>query len=188
MKKKSAHRHVDRRVQRTQRELHEALVSLIIERGWDRVSVQEICDRADVGRSTFYLHFADKDELLLEGFEGLYASMDAVRSTAKGRFAFAEALFEHAQDHLRVFRAVVGKRSGQVVLRRFRDVVVRLVEADLQSLRLGEDERATVARYIGGGLVEMMTTWLDRPSRTDAKTVAATFVQLTQGVLSALKV
>ena len=186
-KKKGTNPHVDRRVERTQRELHEALISLIIERGWDRVSVQEICDRANVGRSTFYLHFADKDELLLEGLEGLYASMDAVRSTAKGKFAFAEALFEHAQEHLRLFRAVVGKKSGQVVLRRFREVVVRLVDAELQSLRFGEDERAGAARYIGGGLFEMLTTWLDRPARTDAKTIAATFVRLTQGVLSALK-
>jgi AcrR family transcriptional regulator len=177
---------VDRRVQRTHRELREALITLIIERGWDHVSVQEICDRADVGRSTFYVHFADKEELLLSGFEHLYASMDAVRSTAKGRFAFAEALLEHAQDNLRLFRAVVGKKSGQHVLRRFRDVVVRLVEADLQSLKLDDEHRATAARYIGGGFVELMTTWLDRPSRSDPKTVASTFVRLTRGVLSAV--
>ncbi len=185
-KKRSLRPQLDRRVQRTHRELQEALISLIIERGWDHVSVQEICDRADVGRSTFYLHFADKEELLLNGLEGLYAAMDAVRSSAKGRFAFAEALFEHAQEHLRLFRAVVGKKSGQIVLRRFREVVVRLVDADLQSLKLGDDERATVARYIGGGFVEMLTGWLDRPSRTDAKSVAAAFVRLTNGVLSVL--
>lgn len=178
--------HLDRRVQRTHRELHEALITLIIERGWDKVSVQEICDRADVGRSTFYVHFADKEELLLSGFDHLHASMDAVRGAAKGKFAFAEALIEHAQENLRLFRAVVGKRSGQMVLRRFRDVVVRLVDADLQTLKLGDEERALVARYIGGGFVEILTNWLDRPSRADPKIVASTFVRLTRGVLSAL--
>jgi AcrR family transcriptional regulator len=177
---------LDRRVQRTQRELHEALISLIIERGWDHVSVQEICDRANVGRSTFYVHFADKEELLLSGFEKLYASMDAVRSSAKGKFAFADALLEHAQEHLRLFRAVVGKKSGQLVLLRFREVVVRLVDAELQSLKVREEERANMARYIGGGFVELLTTWLDRPSRGDSKLVTASFLRLTRGVLSVL--
>lgn len=176
---------VDRRIKRTHRELHEALISLIIERGWDKVSVQEICERADVGRSTFYVHFADKEELLMSGFDHLYASMDAVRGTAKGKFAFAEALIEHAQENLRIFRAVVGKKSGQMVLRRFRDVVVRLVDAELRTLKLADEERAVVALYIGGGFVEMLTHWLDRPSRSDPRSVAATFVRLTQGVLSA---
>ena len=175
---------VDRRVQRTRRELHEALISLIIERGWEKVSVQEICDRANVGRSTFYVHFADKEELLLSGFEHLHAAMDALRGAAKGKFAFAEALLEHAQENLRIFRAVVGKKSGQMVLRRFKEVVVRLVDAELQALKLGDDERAVVARYIGGGFVEILTNWLDRPARADPKTVASTFVRLTQGVLS----
>lgn len=177
---------VDRRVQRTHRELHEALISLMIERGWDGVSVQEICERADVGRSTFYVHFADKEELLLSGFEHLHASMDAVRSSAKGTFTFAEALIEHAQENLRVFRAVVGKKSGQLVLNRFREVVVRLVDADLQSLKVADDERPSVARYIGGAFVELLTTWLDRPNRSDPKEVAATFLRLTRGVISVL--
>ena len=58
----------DRRIARTRRALRESLSSLVMERGWSAVSVQEICERADIGRSTFYLHYADKDELLLSGF------------------------------------------------------------------------------------------------------------------------
>lgn len=81
----------------------------------------------------------------MSGFDHLHASMDAVRGTAKGKLAFAEVLLEHAQDNLRTFRAVVGKKSGQMVLRRFREVVVRLVDAELQTLDLADDERAQVA-------------------------------------------
>ena len=61
----------DRRVLRTRRTLREALVQLILQRGWEKVSVLEVCERADVGRSTFYTHFADKEELLLSGFDDL---------------------------------------------------------------------------------------------------------------------
>ena len=61
----------DRRVQRTRRTLREALIALILEKGYDQVTVQHIIDRADVGRSTFYAHFENKDKLLLSGFENV---------------------------------------------------------------------------------------------------------------------
>src|SRR5207248_2698170 len=54
----------DRRVARTQKLLRDALHSLIRERDYDSIAVKEILDRANVGRSTFYMHFRDKDDLL----------------------------------------------------------------------------------------------------------------------------
>src|SRR6266516_2886157 len=63
----------DRRVQRTQQLLRNALFSLIQEKGFESLSVQDIIDRADVGRTTFYAHFDNKEDLLLSGFEDLRA-------------------------------------------------------------------------------------------------------------------
>src|SRR5947207_8618855 len=57
----------DRRIQKTVKLLREALVSLISEKPYDSIVIKEILDRANVGRSTFYMHFRDKDELLLSG-------------------------------------------------------------------------------------------------------------------------
>src|SRR5690242_4167136 len=62
---------VDRRIQRTRQLLLDALLSLILEKDFDSITVQDVIDRANVGRSTFYAHFQDKDELLLSGFEHL---------------------------------------------------------------------------------------------------------------------
>ena len=56
----------DRRVQRTLKLLKEALIELILEKGYDSVTVQDITDRANLGRATFYFHYKDKDELLVE--------------------------------------------------------------------------------------------------------------------------
>ncbi|MBO0803611.1 MAG: TetR/AcrR family transcriptional regulator [Nocardiopsaceae bacterium] len=56
----------DRRVRRTRALLHQALIELILEKGYGRITVQDILDRADVGRSTFYSHYRDKDALLLD--------------------------------------------------------------------------------------------------------------------------
>jgi len=61
----------DPRVVRTRAALRQALISLILERGWDAVGIHDICQRAQIGRSTFYTHFADKEELLLVGFDEL---------------------------------------------------------------------------------------------------------------------
>src|SRR5690242_10979296 len=55
----------DRRVNRTRRALKDALTDLILEKGYERVTVGDVLERADVGRSTFYAHFVDKDDLLM---------------------------------------------------------------------------------------------------------------------------
>jgi AcrR family transcriptional regulator len=55
----------DRRVSKTRKALKEALTDLILEKGYEGVTVQDVIDRADVGRSTFYAHFIDKDDLLM---------------------------------------------------------------------------------------------------------------------------
>jgi hypothetical protein len=78
---------VDRRIRRSQKSLHEALLSLVLEKNYDSITVQEILDRADVGRSTFYAHFEGKDELLISGTHELHNTLNAVlqreRSSAK---------------------------------------------------------------------------------------------------------
>ena len=55
---------VDRRIQRTRQLLEDALIALILEKGYDKITVQNIVDQANVGRSTFYSHFLDKDDLM----------------------------------------------------------------------------------------------------------------------------
>ena len=57
-------RKVDRRIQRTRQLLEDALIALILEKGYDKITVQNIFDQANAGRSTFYSHFLDKDDLM----------------------------------------------------------------------------------------------------------------------------
>src|SRR5262245_63624677 len=111
---------VDRRVQRTQQLLRSALMGLIQEKGFEALSVQDIIDRANVGRATFYAHFDSKEDLLASGIEELSASLRERQRQALATatrpddrlFAFSHELFVHANEHRLVFRAMVGKRSG----------------------------------------------------------------------------
>ena len=167
----------DRRVQRTRRQLREALITLILERGWDAVSVRDVCEKADVGRSTFYVHFADKENLLLSGFDDLHAAMDDIRTHAGVPFGFIEPLVRHVAEHKRLLQAVLGRQSGQQMQWRFRDVVRSLIEVELQSLKTPRPARASAARFITGGFVELLMTWVDDPRGISAAKLAAELQQ-----------
>src|SRR5690349_12821508 len=103
---------IDRRAARTRRALHEALISLILRKGYDSITIQEIIDAADVGRSTFYAHYTSKEDLLRGGFESLRSELAGARHRASekrdaGPLAFSLALFEHACGYKQVYRALV---------------------------------------------------------------------------------
>src|SRR6516165_5904912 len=74
---------MDRRVQRTQDVLHQALMSLIIEKGYEVITVQDIIDRANVGRSTFYTHYVGKQDLLRAGLKHLKEHLLARQQTVR---------------------------------------------------------------------------------------------------------
>jgi AcrR family transcriptional regulator len=153
---------VDRRVARSKRALRDALVSLALERGWDQVSIQELCERADVGRSTFYSHFGDKDELLVSGFDDLRAELRGKHPLGGPPLAFVHSLYQHALEHHRLFSAVVGKRSGAMVQARFRQLVLELTLQDLACVLPDEEEAQLRAHYLTGALLGVLTLWLER--------------------------
>jgi len=110
----------DRRVQRTQQLLRTAVVSLIEENGFESLTVQDIIDRANVGRATFYAHFDNKEDLLVSGFEGLRAALKELQRQAhmgtvspdERLFAFSHEMFAHIAEYRKVFRATIAEDRG----------------------------------------------------------------------------
>jgi len=92
----------DRLVRKTHAQLHGALASLVHEKPYDDIVVKEILARADVGRSTFYSHYRDKDELLERGIRDLLG-VDVPRPSANGTsptsrlLAFSLPFLEHIE-------------------------------------------------------------------------------------------
>jgi AcrR family transcriptional regulator len=175
----------DRRVQRTQRTLREALIRLILERGWDGVSVQDICERADVGRSTFYVHFADKEELLVSGFGDLRKMLRAHLSPASGEpLGFTIALIEHAREYEPLFKALVGRRTALAVQRSFMDVVTELVEEDLvHGGAPPSPVREVAVSYVAGAFWEILRWWFEQRKPLPAAEIGGMFKRLTMPVL-----
>jgi AcrR family transcriptional regulator len=181
---------VDRRVQRTQQLLHGALMSLIQEKGFEALTVQDVIDRANVGRATFYAHFDSKEDLLASGIEGLRASLKERQRQALAAgprndthlFAFSRELFTHANEHRTVFRAMVGKRSGAVVQQLLQKMLVDLVRDEVKQVVPVADASGTpveaVAQFIGGGLFGLLLWWGNGKMRMPVEEVDAAFRQL----------
>lgn len=123
----------DRRVRRTRRALHDALVELVLEKDYDRISVREILDRADVVRSTFYAHYQDKDALLYSCFEEMLGKLgDAVATLSPTDTARpAELLYQHAYQHRRVYRALCGRQGGNLVAGHLHRMLTEILRAHL---------------------------------------------------------
>lgn len=153
---------VDRRVARTRGALRDAFHALMAERGWDDVNVQSICQRADIGRSTFYVHFRSKEELLDAELKDLRKTFRRCSTRDKRGvpevLSFLRRLIEHAQEQRALFRGLIGRRSGYVVHRRFRAFVLELVREDLSQFA-ATWQRDAVAHCLTGALVEVLT-WL----------------------------
>jgi AcrR family transcriptional regulator len=114
-------------------------MALIQEKGFEALSVQDIIDRANVGRATFYAHFDSKEDLLASGIENLRESLKERQRQARPAggsderlFAFSRELFTHADEHRTVFRAMVGKRSGAVVQQLLQKMLVDLVREEVK--------------------------------------------------------
>ena len=187
----------DRRIERTQQLLRGALRSLIQEKGFEALTVQEIIDRANVGRATFYAHFDNKDDLLASGFEDLRASLRARQREALSRgrtvedrvFAFSQEIFAHTNEYRDVFRAMVGKRSGAAVQRLLHKLLVDLVREDVKET-VARTENSTVptealVRFMAGALFGLLMWWLDGKMRLSVAEVNALFRKLAIPALKA---
>ncbi len=182
----------DRRVRRARQLLHEALRSLVLEKGYDRVTVQDVIDRADVGRATFYAHFRDKDDLLMSGFEEMRKSLGQHLVTSPRAhqerlgegLGFAHALFDHAQGHRREYRAHMGSRSGGAILTFVHKELTTLMQTHLDEAAVRHRVKPVVpveiiTHYVVSALLALLTWWLDNDLPYTAEQMAQMFERLT---------
>lgn len=175
----------DRRIGKTRRALKEALADLILEKGYESVTVQDIIDRADVGRSTFYAHFLDRDDLLMAIFADLDIpgpNTDAWRPDDPP-FAWTLDLFRHFGAGKRLFRAVAGSGSGALARRETNRWLEDLARAELGRLApapsLDPMKREIVVRFLVGTFIGFMEWWMvEENEQLPAETVDAAFRSL----------
>jgi AcrR family transcriptional regulator len=181
----------NRRIRRTRKSLHEALISLTLEKNYDSITVQDILDRADVGRSTFYAHFKNKDELLVSGVHDLRETLEAAlqreRTSAKGHegvIAFSLAMFDHADEYREIYHAILHTRAWPLVRQGLQDVLGELIrrecKAEIENLKQADSEVPVdlFVYYLTSAFLSVLIWWLDRRSRLTPSQIDGVFRSL----------
>jgi AcrR family transcriptional regulator len=174
---------VDRRVARTRAMLQHAHLSLMVERGYDAVTVEEICARANVGRSTFYAHFTGKEDLHRRGLEALRDELTAhgampTRQDHGQTLAFSLPMFEHARGHLDLYRALMGSRGGTIAMESVREMLLEVVRGELKAHVRDRAGREFAVRHVVGAFLAVLTWWLDGGAEFSPQEMDARFQRL----------
>ena len=162
----------DRRILRTRNALGDALVALMQEKSFDEITVQEVLDRAGVGRSTFYVHYRDKDDLFLSDVEDFFEKASTAlkrHGASTKRLAPVQELFTHIREWQAFYAALV--RSGKVndVLALGQGFFARSIEERLQAADVEAGQRAAQAHALAGSLFSLLAWWVDKGMKADPK-------------------
>ena len=179
----------DRRVARTKATLQHALISLTLKKGYDATTIKDICDEANVGRSTFYAHFTSKDDLKRSGLENLRKLLVARQREALAAndgetrsLSFSLTLFEHARDHKELYRALAGSRGGAIGLSTIRQILSDLVRDEIAASDKNNGTEAIprdlVVQYLVGAYMAVLIWWLDRGAKLPPQRIDAMFRRL----------
>lgn len=135
-------RRPDRRRERTQRALEKALLRLILDISYDDIRVEDICQEADIGRATFYLHYTSKNDLLYSALRHLLESVaeEAVRIPDSEQRGLEQArmLFAHVHENRQLYRRLMTSSQAGLVDRQIWGYLIRHVRAEITRL-LGYD-------------------------------------------------
>jgi len=178
----------DARVRRTRDALGDALVELMHEKPFDTITVQDVLDRAHVGRSTFYSHFSDKDDLLMsdadEFFERVAMGLSEHGEKSDRVFPVKE-FFSHIVEARQFLNALSSSGKWQENIELAREHFARGIERRLTELPRGksipESERPATAFAHAGALLSLMTWWVDRGMRQSAAEMDELFHRIVWG-------
>ena len=162
----------DARVRRTRNSLGDALIALMQEKPFDTIKVQDVLDRAQVSRSTFYAHYSDKDDLLMSDAEEFFEAMSMALSAhgdKSDRVFPVQEFFTHLADVQPFYKALVKSGRAQANMELARGHFARGIERRLSELPRGrsilDGERSAIAFTHAGALLSLLTWWLDRGMR-----------------------
>jgi AcrR family transcriptional regulator len=186
----------DRRIQKTEALLRGALGALIREKPYEDIVVKEILHRANVGRSTFYTHFADKDELLLSCIHDMLRPAQVAgwgRTTAKPQediVWFSLPILEHIERHRRTSQATMGLRGRRAVHEHLQHAITELIEDEVRTALRPRSRTARHAspdllvRWIASTFVLVLNWWVEGDNPLPAREADGLFRALIEPSLA----
>lgn len=163
---------LDRRVRRTRQLLRDALMALITEKGYDAITVQDITDRADVARTTFYLHYRDKDELLFSSMTEMYEALIARMETTDAYRMDDPADFEHVAEHAAFYKVMLSERGSMTFMVRIMDFLAMVMQQQVLGDKTTTMPPDLIAHVIAGAQVGIIRWWLQNDMQPPPETIA----------------
>jgi AcrR family transcriptional regulator len=183
----------DRRVQRTRELLQKALIELISERGYDAITIQHIVDRANVGRTTFYLHYNSKEELFVSCHESIVSRfrIGPLHPLSREELLSLEAppgmtsAYRHLEEARALLYSVFQGKDSLLILRRMRDWSARDIEANLRSAFPEESviPLDVLALYLAGAQLGLVQWWLEKRQPHTLEELAQIFHRLQRSAI-----
>lgn len=181
-------RNDDLRVRRTQQRLGSALVTLMQEKPVKDITVQEVLDRAGVGRSTFYVHFRDTDDLLmsqLEHFLEIMSTSLSKRGDRSNRVAPVTEMFAHIGEQKKMWRAMADAGRLPDFFDLAQEYFSRGIEQRLKELNRAAEfsptELTVRSQALAGSLLSLLRWWIERGSKESPKSIDETFHRIVWG-------
>lgn len=187
---------MDRRQKKTRDAIFQAFTALLSEKHYNQISVQEIIDRANVGRTTFYAHFETKEFLLKALCEELFGHIiDTAMGLPHGHYHYScgseqDSVFLHLLRHLqendRHILSLLSSQNNEIFLRYFKEnlkKLVRLQYADKGMLKNDWLPEDYLINHISSSFVETVHWWISRNTQESPEEITNFFLSVLEPVL-----
>ena len=171
----------DRRSQRTRHLVSAAFVQLLKEKGYSAISVSDIIERANIGRSTFYSHYRDKDDLFVNELDRVIELLNKRMSTQQAMPFFPSlGLFQHVGEQYQLYKALLWSPGIDLLTKHLQKSLSDRIEKELQkSGREFEASPAILANFIAGSFLTLLNWWLENKMLYSPEEMDAMFKRLT---------
>jgi AcrR family transcriptional regulator len=176
-------RHERRRLQ-TRKLLIQATLQLILEKGYDAISIQDITERADLGRGTFYIHFKDKEEIVWTMFQDLFQELEQEahkqldRNMPQVEYYGLLNIFRHAEKNCDLYRVMFGRQGSAMLTARVQEFLAEAFLYDIRNAPELPDVNFNLpeeleAQILTGVISRLLFWWLETPNNYTAEQMAA---------------
>lgn len=184
----------DRRVQRTRELLQKSLLELISERNYDAITIQEIVERANVARTTFYVHYSSKDDLFMSCHEAIISGFHfgSLHPLSREELLAPQApqgmisAYRHLEEARTLLYLIFQSKDNLLILRRIRDSSAQEIEANLRAVFAEADSTIPfdlLANYLAGARIALLQWWLEKRQPHTPENLAQTFHRLQRAAI-----
>jgi AcrR family transcriptional regulator len=171
----------DRRSQRTRHLLSAAFVALMREKGYSAITVNDLIERADIGRSTFYSHYRDKDDLFVHELDRVIEVL-SLRIPQEDELPFFPSLglFRHVREEYQLYKALLWTPGIDLLIRHLQKSLSERIEQGLQKNAKDFDVPLPIlANFIAGSFLTLLKWWLENKMIYSAEEMDVIFKTLT---------